>query len=75
MDSKTDAIVQSTISDSFQESTMLIIAHRLETLDHCNRVIRLEHGPPTRVIEMEDTVEALRTLKDHEGLDASIEQL
>ena len=38
---------------------MLIIAHRLETLNHCNRVLRIEHGSPTRVIEVKDKIRAL----------------
>jgi len=54
MDSKTDATIQGMLrsSDAFKKSTMLIIAHRLETLEHCNRVLQLQHGTPTQVTEV-----------------------
>eukprot|EP00656_Telonema_subtile_P050414 TRINITY_DN6519_c0_g2_i1.p1 TRINITY_DN6519_c0_g2~~TRINITY_DN6519_c0_g2_i1.p1 ORF type:complete len:403 (+),score=90.39 TRINITY_DN6519_c0_g2_i1:507-1715(+) len=51
MDSKTDSLVQRTISQGFSGSTMLIIAHRTETLHHCDRVLQLEAGSPTRVTD------------------------
>ena len=52
MDSNTDADIQKLIATVFQNSTMLIIAHRLETLDCCDRILRLERGSPTTIVEV-----------------------
>ncbi|EDV27233.1 uncharacterized protein TRIADDRAFT_54972 [Trichoplax adhaerens] len=50
VDMKTDTIIQHTIRNKFTDCTMLIIAHRLRTIIHCNRVLVLEEG---RIVEFD----------------------
>jgi ABC-type multidrug transport system fused ATPase/permease subunit len=44
LDSKTETEFMSTISAMKGSLTMIIIAHRLTTLKHCDRLIRLDQG-------------------------------
>uniref|UniRef100_A0A3N7FRF2 ABC-type xenobiotic transporter n=2 Tax=Populus trichocarpa TaxID=3694 RepID=A0A3N7FRF2_POPTR len=55
VDVRTDALIQKTIREEFRSCTMLIIAHRLNTIIDCDRVILLDSG---RVLEY-DTPEEL----------------
>ncbi|RYQ86554.1 hypothetical protein Ahy_B10g106219 isoform D [Arachis hypogaea] len=48
VDVRTDALIQKTIRQEFQSCTMLIIAHRLNTVIDCNRILLLDSG---RVLE------------------------
>ncbi|KAK3096260.1 hypothetical protein FSP39_025059 [Pinctada imbricata] len=44
IDTETDSLVQTTIKETFQDCTMLIIAHRLNTVLNCNRILVMEDG-------------------------------
>ncbi|XWS55359.1 hypothetical protein CRYUN_Cryun10bG0167800 [Craigia yunnanensis] len=55
VDVRTDAIIQKTIREEFKSCTMLIIAHRLNTIIDCDRILLLDSG---RVLEY-DTPEEL----------------
>lgn len=55
VDVRTDALIQKTIREEFKSCTMLIIAHRLNTIIDCDRILLLDSG---RVLEY-DTPETL----------------
>ncbi|KAL7243223.1 hypothetical protein ACSBR1_015604 [Camellia fascicularis] len=44
VDVRTDALIQKTIREEIKSCTMLIIAHRLNTIIDCDRIILLEAG-------------------------------
>ncbi|CAH9078741.1 unnamed protein product [Cuscuta epithymum] len=55
VDVRTDALIQKTIREEFKSCTMLIIAHRLNTIIDCDRILLLDAG---QVLEY-NTPEAL----------------
>lgn len=55
VDVRTDALIQKTIREEFKSCTMLIIAHRLNTIIDCDRILLLDSG---QVLEY-DTPEVL----------------
>ncbi|MED6195162.1 Canalicular multispecific organic anion transporter 1 [Stylosanthes scabra] len=56
VDVRTDALIQKTIRQEFQSCTMLVIAHRLNTVIDCNRILLLNSG---RVLEYDSPEELL----------------
>nr|XP_015838864.1 PREDICTED: multidrug resistance-associated protein 4-like isoform X2 [Tribolium castaneum] len=57
VDVETDHLIQSTIRRRFQDSTVLTIAHRLDTVMDCDRILVLESG---RMVEYGKTEELLK---------------
>ena len=49
IDTETDAMIQATISEVFANCTMLLIAHRLNTVLNCHRILVLDAGKVRRV--------------------------
>lgn len=56
VDVRTDALIQKTIREEFKSCTMLIIAHRLNTIIDCDRILLLDSG---RVLEYDPPEELL----------------
>jgi ABC-type multidrug transport system fused ATPase/permease subunit len=44
IDSQSDAAIQRVLRTHFAESTVLTIAHRLDSVAHCDRILGLEAG-------------------------------
>ena len=58
VDTRTDWLMQDTIRRHFARSTVVVIAHRLSTLAHMDRVVKLDQGrlvqegPPSAFSEL-----------------------
>lgn len=61
VDVRTDALIQKTIREEFKSCTMLVIAHRLNTIIDCDRILVLdsgqvlEHNTPEELLSNEES--------------------
>ncbi|KAG4114411.1 hypothetical protein ERO13_D12G044900v2 [Gossypium hirsutum] len=61
VDVKTDALIQKTIREEFKSCTMLVIAHRLNTIIDCDQILVLdagqvlEHSTPEELLANEES--------------------
>uniref|UniRef100_A0A3P9HVL2 Multidrug resistance-associated protein 4 n=1 Tax=Oryzias latipes TaxID=8090 RepID=A0A3P9HVL2_ORYLA len=62
VDLRTDSLIQQTIRDKFQDCTVLTIAHRLNTIIDCDKILVLDAG------RMEEYDEPYVLLQNHDGL-------
>ncbi|XP_054643011.1 ATP-binding cassette sub-family C member 4-like isoform X2 [Dunckerocampus dactyliophorus] len=62
VDPRTDSLIQQTIRDKFQECTVLTIAHRLNTIIDCDRILVLDAG------KIQEYDEPYMLLQNKEGL-------
>lgn len=51
VDVRTDALIQETVRSEFKDVTVLIIAHRLNTVEACDLVVELSHGKVVRITQ------------------------
>jgi len=56
MDLATDSLIQKTIRDHFTQHTIITIAHRLDTIIHCDKILAMDAG---RVVEFDSPARLL----------------
>ncbi len=66
VDNKTDMLIQKTLRQEFNEKTVIVIAHRLNTIIDCDKVVGMDQG---RVVQFGAPWELLQ---DSEGLFAQL---
>lgn len=57
LDAQTDSLIQQTIKENFTELTMLTIAHRLNTIIECDRVMVMDAG---KILEFDEPYKLLQ---------------
>ncbi|KAK1940423.1 ABC transporter C family member 12 [Phytophthora citrophthora] len=62
VDTATDRLIQATIQETFADKTVLIIAHRINTIMHCNKIAVMdagrvaEFGAPSSLLQQPDSM-------------------
>eukprot|EP00644_Phytophthora_capsici_P007558 jgi/Phyca11/506758/fgenesh2_kg.PHYCAscaffold_21_\ len=62
VDTTTDALIQNTIRETFADKTVLIIAHRINTIMHCNKIAVMdagqvaEYGAPSELMDQPESI-------------------
>ncbi len=56
VDVQTDALIQKVLKETLQNTTLIIIAHRLETVRDCDQIIEMSEGRIIHVQEKQKTV-------------------
>ncbi|GMF25854.1 unnamed protein product [Phytophthora lilii] len=62
VDTATDRLIQATIQETFADKTVLIIAHRINTILHCNKIAVMdagrvaEFGAPAALLQQPDSI-------------------
>merc|ERR1712137_207872 len=70
-DAKTDSVIQKSIRSNFKNSTLLIIAHRLESIMDCDKILTMHEGKcvefasPSELLKKQDGI--FRALVDGAG--------
>lgn len=60
LDNKTESEVTDAINDlSGQELTMIIVAHRITTLKHCDRIIEIEKGEIKETVQYKELIQQM----------------
>ncbi|XP_076239385.1 ATP-binding cassette sub-family C member 10 [Calliopsis andreniformis] len=62
VDQETDKFIQATIKSSFQSATVIIVAHRIRTIMHCDRVLVMGDG---EVLEFDEPNLLIQNIDSH----------